>query len=628
MQKGQHGTPTDSELNDDVQEYFDDVIGEVSHKWDDLARKLGFKENRIKGIRSSERDNDHRCREVLNRWRNREGRRATLQVLQQALIDIGTAAPPSGSGGPSSVEDVINTIKDLYATEYAKVRPLPWCEDPSLPLGEVYTNLRHQRKDRKGRFEETGSIVSLADIYNRSKTKSTPDVRRIRVEGDPGIGKSCSCQKLAHDWSSGKLDIFMAVFFLEMRHMSGKVKDAIFEQLLPDDTNMTPDQLWSYIQENQDDVLFILDGLDELSQTAREVTDVVVLIQGKILRNCHVLVTSRPYHCVKDLEKCHEFYKIVGYSEDDSVQFIEKYFTETPESARKVVEQLKRNQNLSRLVVNPLNNVLICIVWEDNEGKLPSSLAELYQMMVYSVAKRYCAKKNIPSEGAKIPSNIEEALRCLGKLSWEGLEQDQLQFTINDITEKYGHNADDMLAIGLLTRDNSFSRIKRTCFCSFLHKTFQEYMAAWYISDMVKKESKRDESKECLRSLFGMTEAASSNVDMGLMAINRDRYKEIQNMVLSILGDSSGLLFEMFAEELSKDGCKGEGKDLLSFICIAFLGRACGAGRMGCELAESVVPCLSQHIRNDVPKRGVVHPFTIDGVEWIDGEQNLGDIDD
>ncbi|CAH1268982.1 Hypp4059 [Branchiostoma lanceolatum] len=65
----------------------------------------------------------------------------------------------------------------------------------------------------------------------------------------------------------------------EIRHMSGKVKDAIFEQLLPEDTNMTPDQLWSYIQENQDDVLFILDGLDELSQTARESTDVVALIQ-------------------------------------------------------------------------------------------------------------------------------------------------------------------------------------------------------------------------------------------------------------------------------------------------------------------------------------------------------------
>eukprot|EP00058_Branchiostoma_floridae_P003830 XP_002589318.1 hypothetical protein BRAFLDRAFT_77771 [Branchiostoma floridae] len=73
----------------DVQKCFDKVIAEVSHKWDDLARKLGFNENQIKGIDSSLPNQDHRCREVLNMWRNREGSGATLQVLKQALIDIG-----------------------------------------------------------------------------------------------------------------------------------------------------------------------------------------------------------------------------------------------------------------------------------------------------------------------------------------------------------------------------------------------------------------------------------------------------------------------------------------------------------------------------------------------------------
>eukprot|EP00058_Branchiostoma_floridae_P008446 XP_002593934.1 hypothetical protein BRAFLDRAFT_98233 [Branchiostoma floridae] len=521
-----------------------------------------------------------------------------------------------GTGGPScTIENVISCLKDLYAREHARVRPLPWCEDLNLPLGEVFTNLRHQRRGDRGRFQDTDTIVSLADIFKKTEAK---DVRRIRVEGDPGIGKSCSCQKLAHDWSSGKLNIFKAVFFLEIRHMSGKVKDAIFEQLLPEDTNMTPDHLWSYIQENQDDVLFILDGLDELSQTAREVTDVVALIQGKILRNCHVLVTSRPYHCVKDLEKCDEFYKIIGYSKDDCVEFIQKYFTETPECAGKLVEEVNCNQNLSEIVVNPLNNVLICIVWEDNEGKLPSSPDELYQMIVYSISKRYCTKNSIPLEGGEIAPTVEGALRALGKLSWEGLEQDQLQFNINDIKEKFGNNADDMLAIGLLTRDNSFSRIKHSCFCAFLHKTFQEYMAAYYISDLVKKGSKGENGKECLRSLFGMTVATASNVDMELMSANRERYREVQNMLLSILGDTSGPLFEMFAEELRKDECKREDSDLLSFFCIMFLGRSCKAGRTSCRLAEIVAPCLS-HITNDVSKHDASKSFKYDQAEWIDG---------
>ncbi|KAI8494538.1 hypothetical protein Bbelb_277640, partial [Branchiostoma belcheri] len=408
--------------------------------------------------------------------------------------------------GPScAIDDVISSLKDLYGREHASVRPLPWCEDFHLPLEQLYTNLQHLQhlQDDRKLFQEV-NIVSLTDIYKMNEAKAKNGrlgVRKIRVEGDPGIGKSCSCQKLALDWVSGKLGIFKVVFFLEIRHMSGKVKDAIFEQLLSEDTNMTPDQLWSYIQENQDDVLFILDGLDELSQKARENTDVMSLIQGKILRNCHVLVTSRSYHCDKELARCDEFYKILAYSSENSAEFVKKYFSHSIESATKLIEQLTSNPNLSRLVENPLNSVLMCIVWEDNEGKLPSSQAELYQMIVCLVAKRYCARKDIPLEGDEIPSNIEEALRGLGKLYWEGLGQNQFQFRIADIRENSDANGDVILDFGLLTRDKSVSRIKRTFFCPFLHRAFQEYVAAYYIKELGIDECK-EEDKDLLSFVY------------------------------------------------------------------------------------------------------------------------------
>ncbi|XP_066265860.1 uncharacterized protein [Branchiostoma lanceolatum] len=73
----------------DVKEFFDEIVKNVSSKWDDLARKLGFDRNAIKGIPITEPSPDQRCREVLERWRNDKGRAATLQVLKQALIDIG-----------------------------------------------------------------------------------------------------------------------------------------------------------------------------------------------------------------------------------------------------------------------------------------------------------------------------------------------------------------------------------------------------------------------------------------------------------------------------------------------------------------------------------------------------------
>ncbi|CAH1251152.1 NLRC5 [Branchiostoma lanceolatum] len=86
----------------DVQEYFDEVVRKVSHRWDDLARELGFDRNEIKGIRTTESSPDHRCREVLERWRNRKGSEAGLQVLKQALIDINERLTAERLDGPGT----------------------------------------------------------------------------------------------------------------------------------------------------------------------------------------------------------------------------------------------------------------------------------------------------------------------------------------------------------------------------------------------------------------------------------------------------------------------------------------------------------------------------------------------
>ncbi|XP_035659394.1 uncharacterized protein LOC118404429 [Branchiostoma floridae] len=73
-----------------MEDYFDKVIKNVSYKWYDLARKVGFKRGEIEAIRATEslQGPDKKCREVLERWLERNGTNATLQVLQQALIDI------------------------------------------------------------------------------------------------------------------------------------------------------------------------------------------------------------------------------------------------------------------------------------------------------------------------------------------------------------------------------------------------------------------------------------------------------------------------------------------------------------------------------------------------------------
>eukprot|EP00058_Branchiostoma_floridae_P002408 XP_002587896.1 hypothetical protein BRAFLDRAFT_87284 [Branchiostoma floridae] len=109
--------------------HFDDVIKDVSHKWDDLAWKLGFQDNEIKVIRDLERDHDRRCREMLTRWRNREGSGATLQVLIQALKNIGETRTAESLEGPTTsntyvvvhgtvrmIQETLDHLKNCLAT--------------------------------------------------------------------------------------------------------------------------------------------------------------------------------------------------------------------------------------------------------------------------------------------------------------------------------------------------------------------------------------------------------------------------------------------------------------------------------------------------------------------------------
>ncbi|KAI8514307.1 hypothetical protein Bbelb_086310 [Branchiostoma belcheri] len=62
------------------------VAEETGTKWKDLARKLNLKEAQIDGISTRHRGNlKESCMDVLETWRLREGRDATIPALQQAL---------------------------------------------------------------------------------------------------------------------------------------------------------------------------------------------------------------------------------------------------------------------------------------------------------------------------------------------------------------------------------------------------------------------------------------------------------------------------------------------------------------------------------------------------------------
>ncbi|XP_077996888.1 NACHT, LRR and PYD domains-containing protein 3-like isoform X2 [Glandiceps talaboti] len=382
---------------------------------------------------------------------------------------------------PFYLQGVTDFLRTFYKSSLAEIQPLPWCHDFFLPLEGVYTNLQFTEKDRRGRTSPPFplQVSQLMDtILSQGRTP-----RRVRVEGPPGIGKSTFCQKVVYEWACGNIPQFSLAFLLEMKDFSGKIIDTIFDQLLPEEyqCKFSKTELWDMLLQNSHDVLFVLDGLDEIDPKVLSDSDIIKLIQGKTMYGCTVIVTSRPHEYDAILKNCHPNLKVTGYTPNERNQFIKEYFSGNEISAGNLIKKIESKYVLSEICQTPLNTILLCVLWEDNSDTLPDTLTALYKDLTLAVSKNYSTKVlETEFEGNKIPDGIMKNLIALGKYAWDGIRDDRLIFQQKDITPQ------DLLSYGFLTKDVSKSRIRRSSTCHFLHKTFQEFFASLYISEMMK----------------------------------------------------------------------------------------------------------------------------------------------
>lgn len=95
--------------------------------------------------------------------------------------------------------DIVEKIRQLYGTREQRLLPVPWCDDFSLHLNEIFTRLKIVSKE-KSRGDLSDDITNMTAIFKPHAECQRP--RTVLLEGDPGMGKSTYCQKLAYDWAT------------------------------------------------------------------------------------------------------------------------------------------------------------------------------------------------------------------------------------------------------------------------------------------------------------------------------------------------------------------------------------------------------------------------------------------
>ena len=458
----------------------------------------------------------------------------------------------------------------LLKAEYkrrSQLRPLFWDNTIELPIEYIYTRLKivSRRKLATQMIDDKVEDVAMpveggnadllrehdeVNVFEIFKTHEKGEHVRAIIEESPEIGETTFCLKLAYDWAHGKIPVecsfpkFEFVLLLKCRDIDGNIMDTIREQLLPRDTEETVEKLLHFMKDihNQEKILIILDGLDELPEKSQCHVD--ELLHRRILPFCYVLATSRQERGI-DVRKRFIFdihLEIKGFTRDDAFEYIRKHFENVGQGnsskGKRLITEIKDNKFLYALRSNPLNLLLLCVIYEDYEGKLPSSCSRLYQVIVLCLLRRYCTKydRQAPKGDKDLERYFEKDIRALGELAWMCLQSNRHGFRESELAElERRYKRLVSCHIGLVYKEESLKRLVPQHEYYFLHKTFQEYLAAAYVAHKLR------------RNQLNLFERLSFDELV-------HKYRQVFIFVSGMLGMEASILFTQIGEELKNWG--------------------------------------------------------------------------
>ena len=371
--------------------------------------------------------------------------------------------------------------------------PFPWCEEElQFELSKIFTRLTIVgRKKERGKL--TKDSVKMTEVFRpfrncECECECECELKKPRVvliEGEPGMGKTTYCQKLAYDWSVGgipiqssfpKVHMLLRLMCRDMK--TANIEDAIEDQLLPRDVKeKDKETFFHFIRHYQSGILLVLDGLDELPKNLLK--EFLPLIKGRVYPFTYLIITARHEVGIRVRLYGDALFEIVGYTKKDADSYIKKYFSCHDKSrlAGKLIRAIDKDLQLRELTANALNTALLCLVFEDTGGRLPHNKTVLYRELVDCVLRRYCSKKEIPLDDKSPIDKYMDQLNQLGKLALEALLKDQLAFTPGELESQ----STEFLQLGFLSREASVSKIRPKPTYAFIHKTFQEFFAAFHL---------------------------------------------------------------------------------------------------------------------------------------------------
>ena len=332
----------------------------------------------------------------------------------------------------------------------------------------------------------TGSeLKHYSELFTANKNGVIP--KRILVQGQTGIGKSTFVKKLLVDWvevnkgtgdeQAAVLKNFELLVAVNLKEVSKRqsLKDVIsFSNVFAKEDKCMTEGLVDYIANNQEKVLLIFDGYDEYRCGCN--SEIYEIFNGKSLRNCCILITTRiskadELRGGEDLQA-----EITGFSEVDRYDFMRRFLSN--DEISNLSEHLFK-RNLNELAKVPLLLLFLCTLWKKGQSKhFPKTKTKLYLDIIEFVLNHSHSKQSSPPY-VEVAS-FKDFLSEMGKVALQGLMNDDHLFEYSQLSDSV--RCDESVFIGLLQITEYSEALRPVGLVSFIHKSIQEFLAAWYVT--------------------------------------------------------------------------------------------------------------------------------------------------
>ena len=315
----------------------------------------------------------------------------------------------------------------------------------------------------------------------------------VFVEGAPGIGKSTFALEFCRQQDG--VQAYSLVVLLRLREKRVQDIRNVTELFYHENTDLQHAVTKEVIACEGKDVLFVLDGFDELPTKLRKCSFIVELIQGKHLPKCMVLVTSRP-SATADLHfscRCqiHKHIEILGFTHECIHQYAESMLPDQPDVLRDFLQYISNNPAIHGMMYIPLNSAIVLEIYKAKRisGKpVPCTMTRLYTELCFVLLNKYLDENHDPlahhvqGRLEEVPGTLRGKILKLGKLALEGALRQQITF------EQLPDGCVDLGFMNVST--GLYLGHKSVVSYSFLHLTLQEFLAAFYVSQLPGVEQK------------------------------------------------------------------------------------------------------------------------------------------